>query len=186
MPAGAVSHATIDVDGDGRPDTEWISLTPVLQFGVTTAYGATYAFPLSTASPAPREGFIAKLGNRVVAMVDDNRSAYVYFFVNCGWVQPKNPQNHPYLFDFRGYSGNGSGVGCSNGSLVGWQVKPTSTGYTVTQTVINLNADGSEASNGATSTVVANASSSDPRVTVAQEISCGTVTVANGGVTAGD
>jgi len=30
------------------------------------------------------------------------------------------------------------------------------------------------------------ASVTDPRVTVAQEISCGSVTVANGGVTAGD
>jgi hypothetical protein len=48
-----------------------------------------------------------------------------------------------------------------------------------------LNVTGSGASNGPTTTVVTNASSSDPRVTTAMTISCGSVTVANGGVHVG-
>lgn len=172
------------MDGDGRADTEWITTTPLLEFGVTTASGATYAFPLATASPAAREGFIARLNDhRIVAIVDDNRSAYVYFFVNCGWVETKHPNGTQYVLDFNDFSGTGSGVGCILGYVNSYQLKNTGTGYTVTATPLDLNGTGSIANPGATTTVVTNASSSDPRVKVAQEISCGSVTVASGGVT---
>jgi len=187
MPADAVSKKTIDVDGDGKADTEWVSLSPSLRFGVTTASGATYSYSLPTASPAQREGFIARLNDhRIVSIADDNRAAYVHFFVNCGWVTPKNAQGQQYTFDMQDLTGHGTGVGCSLGFVVGWQLKNTSTGYTVTKTEMYLNTTGSYASNGPTSTVVTNASSSDPRVKTAQTISCGSVTVANGGVTAGE
>jgi hypothetical protein len=178
-----VTKATIDVDGDGKADTEWITTTPLLEFGVTTASGATYAFPLPTASPASREGFIARLNyHRIVAIVDDGRSAYVYFFVNCGWVETKHSNGTQYALDFDDFSGTGSGVGCILGYVNSYQVTTTGTGDTVTATPLDLNGTGSIASAGATTTVVANASSSDPRVKVAQEISCGSVTVASGGV----
>ena len=185
-PADAVDKTTIDVDGDGLKDTEWVSDTPSLKFGVTTASGATYSYSLSAASPAPREGFIARLNDhRIVSMVDDNRAAYVHFFVNCGWVTPKNAQGQQYTFDYNEFTGHGSGVGCSLGYVVGWQLKNTSTGYTVTKTPMNLNVTGSYATNGTTSTVVSNASVNDPRVKTAQTISCAGVTVANGGVSVG-
>ena len=183
IPAGAVTRTTIDVDGDGRPDTEWISDSPTLEFGVTTASGATYSYPLPTASPAGREGFIARLNDhRIVSIVDDNRSAYVHFFVNCGWVETTHPGGSQYVLDFNDFVGTGSGVGCILGYVNSYQLKNTSTGYTVTATPLNLNGTGSVANPGTTTTVVTNASSSDPRVKVAQEISCGTVTVATGGV----
>ena len=183
LPAGAVSHPTIDVDGDGRPDTEWISDTPSLEFGVTTASGATFSYPLSTASPAGREGLIAQLNDhRIVSLVDDNRAAYVHFFVNCAWVETKNFQGAQYVFDFNDFAGTGSGVGCSLGYVVQYQATLSGGTYTVTKTPLNLNTDGSKASAGTTSTVVSGVAASDSRVKVAQEISCETVTVANGGV----
>ena len=87
-----------------------------------------------------------------------------------------------YTYDMNDFSGHGTGVGCSGGFVVGFQATNTSTGYTVKQTKLFLNTTGSYASNGPTSTVASNASSSDPRVTRAMTISCGTVNVANSGI----
>ena len=183
IPAGAITHKTIDVDGDGRADTEWISGSPSLLFGVTTASGATYSYPLATASPASREGFIARLNDhRIVSIVDDGRAAYVHFFVSCAWVTTKHPSGSQYILDFNDLNGTGSGVGCILGYVNSYNVKNTATGDTVTATPLDLNGTGSVANPGAVTTVVANASASDPRVKVAQEISCGSVTVASGGV----
>jgi hypothetical protein len=183
MPAGAVSHSTIDVDGDGLPDTEWISDSPVLEFGVTTASGATFSYPVATASGAGREGFIARLNDhRIVSLVDDNRAAYVHFFVNCAWVETKTPQGQPYPLDFNDFSSTGSGVGCSLGYVVQYQATNSGGSYTVTQTPVNLNGDGSRGTPGTTTTVVTGVPATDPRVKVAQELSCLAVTPANGGV----
>jgi hypothetical protein len=176
-------HPTIDVDGHGRPDTEWISDNPSLEFGVTTASGATFSYPLSTASPASREGFIAQLNDhRIVSLVDDNRAAYVHFFVNCAWVETENFQGAQYVLDFNDFAGTGSGVGCSLGYVVPYQATLSGGTYTVTKTPLNLNTDGSKASAGTASTVVSGVTASDSRVKVAQEISCEALTVANGGV----
>ncbi|MCU1470203.1 MAG: hypothetical protein JWQ39_1352 [Glaciihabitans sp.] len=183
MPSGAVHRKVGDIDGDKVADTEWISDTPTLRFGVTTASGATFSYPLSSASPLSREGFVTRLNyHRIVSIVDDGRGAYVHFFVNCSWIQPKDSHGVAYTYDMNDFSGHGTGVGCSGGFVVGYQATNTSTGYTVKQTKLYLNATGSYASNGPTSTVVSNASSSDPRVTRAMTISCGTVTLANSGV----
>jgi hypothetical protein len=186
MPSGAVSRKVGDLDGDGKADHEWISATPTLRFGVTTASGATFSYALATASPAPREGFVTRLNDhRIVSIVDDNRAAYVHFLVNCAWVTPKDSHGAQYTFDLQDLTGHGTGVGCSLGFVVGFQATNSSTGYTVKKTEMYLNTTGSFASNGPTSTVVKNASASDPRVKTAMTISCAGVTVANGGVTIG-
>jgi hypothetical protein len=186
MPAGASSRKVGDLDGDGRADTEWISDTPDLRFGVTTASGATVSYTLPTASPEPREGFVTRLNDhRIVSIVDDYRAAYAHFFVNCGWVTPKDSHGVQYTFDMQDLTGHGTGVGCSKGYLVGYQATNASSGYTVKQTQVLLNTTGSVASNGPTSTVVTNAPASDARVKAAMTISCGSVTLTNGGVHVG-
>jgi hypothetical protein len=185
-PSGAKTRVVGDLDGDGRPDTEWISDTPTLRFGVTTASGATFSYPLSTASPAPREGFAARLNDhRVFSLVDDNRSAYVHFIVNCAWVMPKDRHGIQYTFDMHNFHGNGIGVGCSFGYVVGYQSNGTSKGWTLKQTQLYLSTTGDTASNGPTSMVASHLSSGDPRLTKASTISCGSVTVKNRGVTLG-
>jgi hypothetical protein len=187
MPAGAVTHATIDVDGDGLADTEWISSTPTLEFGVTTASGATYSYPLSSASPAPRVGFIARLNDhRIVSIADDNRAAYVHFFVNCGWVETKDSHGNQFILDFNDLAGVGSGVGCSLGYVVSFQATLTGSTYTVTKRPLNLNATGSYATYGPAVTIGTGLAASSSQVKVAQEISCEAVTVGNGGVTFGE
>jgi hypothetical protein len=183
MPAGAVHHTTIDVDGDGLADTEWITSTPTLEFGVTTASGATFSYPLSSAAPTTREGFIARLNDhRIVSLVDDGGAAYAHFFGNCKWVETKTNSGTPYPLDFNDFAGTGSGVGCSLGYVVQFEVTATGSTYTVTKTPLNLNTDGSKASPGAPVTVVTGAPATDSRVKVAKELSCQAVTVSNGGV----
>ena len=182
MPVTAIHRTTIDVDGDGLADTEWITNTPTLEFGVTTASGATFSYPLSTASPNTREGFIARLNDhRIVSLVDDGRAAYAHFFGNCKWVETKNYSGTTYPLDFQDFASVGSGVGCSFGYVVQFQATLSGTTYTVTKTPLNLNTDGSKAAAGTTTTVVTGAPASDSRVKVAQEISCQAVTVSNGG-----
>jgi hypothetical protein len=182
-PAGAISHPTIDVDGDGVADTEWIANSPVLEFGVTTASGATFSYPLATASPAGREGFIAQLNDhRIVSLVDDNRAAYVHFFVNCAWVETKHPNGTPYVLDFNDVAGTGSGVSCSLGYVESLQAVNSGGSYTVTQTPVDLNVDGSRATPGAPVAIATGVPATDAHVKLAQEISCGTVTPSSGGV----
>ncbi|HEY5231866.1 MAG TPA: hypothetical protein VIJ11_13370 [Galbitalea sp.] len=184
MPAGAVSHPTIDVDGDGVADTEWMSSSPTLEFGVTTASGATFSYPLATASPAGREGFISRLNDhRIVSIVDDNRAAYLHFFVNCAWVETKTPQGAPYPLDFNDFAGTGSGVGCAFGYVESFQAVNSGGSYTVTQTPVDLNGDGSRATPGAPLAIATGVAATDAHVKAAQTISCEGVTVANGGVT---
>ena len=186
MPAGAVHHPTIDVDGDGLTDTEWISATPTLEFGVTTASGATFSYPLSTAAPTTREGFIARLNDhRIVSLVDDGRAAYAHFFGNCEWVETKTYSGTPYPLDFNDFAGVGSGVGCSFGYVVQFEATLSGGTYTVTKTPLNLNTDGSKASPGTPVTVVTGAPASDSRVKIAKELSCQAVTPSNGGVSVG-
>ena len=186
MPAGAVHHQTIDVDADGLADTEWISNSPTLLFGVTTASGATFSYPLSSAAPTPREGFIAQLNDhRIVSLVDDGRAAYAHFFGNCKWVETKTFSGTPYPLDFNDFAGVGSGVGCSLGYVVQFQATLSGGTYTVTKTPLNLNTDGSKASAGAPVTVVTGAPASDSRVKVAKELSCQAVTASHGGVSVG-
>jgi hypothetical protein len=186
MPAGAVHRTTIDVDDDGLADTEWITTSPLLEFGVTTASGATFAYPLSTAAPTTREGFIARLNDhRIVSLVDDGRAAYAHFFGNCAWAETKTYAGQPYPLDFNDFAGVGTGVGCSLGYVVQFQATLAGTTYTVTKTPLNLNTDGSKAAPGTPSTVVAGAPATDSRVKVAKEISCEAVTVGNAGVSVG-
>jgi hypothetical protein len=186
IPAGAKARKVGDLDGDGRADTEWISDTPSLRFGVTTASGATRSYALPTASPQARQGFVTQLNDhQIVSIADDGRAAYLHLFVDCLWVTPKDSHGIQYTFDMQNLTGHGTSVGCADGYVVGYQATHTSAGYTVTQTRIKLNATGTLASNGPTTTVVTGASASDPRVKRAMTISCGSVTVANGGVTVG-
>jgi hypothetical protein len=182
MPTDAVSKRTIDVDGDGRADTEWIAMDDGVEFGVTTASGATQTYEIEGGGGAPREGFIARFDtNRIVSMADDNRSVDVYFFMNCKWVELKNAAGDQYPLDFNGFRGIATGAGCSAGTLVSYDTSYVGDSVTITQTPITVS-NGGVGTAGATVTVDTSIPRTDPRVYRAEELSCGTVTVKNGGV----
>ncbi len=189
MPTGATAASTIDVDGDGRTDREWIaSVGGATEFGVTTASGATFSYSVTSASPIQRDGFVARLtSSRVISMLTDGRQAYLHVLANCAFVQPASSDGKPYTFDLQNLRGNGTGVGCiaaDNGAeIVGYQATSVNGGTTVKQTIIQLDASGTRASNGAVSTVATGAASTSAIAVAANTVSCGSVSVASGGVT---
>lgn len=171
------------MDGDGKADTEWIArVDNQTEFGVTTASHATFSFAVSSASPIVPDGFVSMLGSRFISLLSDGRGAYVYVIADCTFVQPKDSGGAPYTFDLQNLRGNGTGVGCVAGTLVGYLAKTDGGSYIVTQTVVNLSADGATASNGTVSRIATAAAASDPRVTTAQSVTCGDDTMASAGV----
>lgn len=173
-PVGAVTRQTIDIDGDGQPDTEWIvDETGQIRFGVTTASGATFSYDVDTASPIAPAGFVSALDDeRTISLLSDGRQASVHVIVDCSFVQPTNLQGEPYTFDLQNLRGHGTGVGCVDGSLVGLQARQTGAQFTVEQTVIELSADGGSARNGEAS-ATEGLPADDPAVHRAQTVSCG-------------
>jgi hypothetical protein len=183
VPAGAVTKATQDVDGDGRADTEWIArVNGRTEFGVTTASHATFSYEVSSASPIAEGGFVSKLGSRFISLLSDGRGAYVHVIVNCSFVQPKDSKGAPYFFDLQDLRGNGTGVGCVSGNLAGYLAMGDGSTFTVTQTIVTLSADGATASNGAISKIAIGVEASDPRVKTAESVTCRQDNIASAGV----
>ena len=189
MPAGATTALVSDLDGDGRDDTEWMSQDPDFRFGITTASGATFSVRDTLAGANGHNGWTATLGNGAnVAVVDDGRTARLFGIAECRFVTPVGVDGNNYEFDMHNLRGNGTGVGCRpadvNGSgeqrglatqlqLGGYQVLANADGTSTVQfTTVIVAPDSSVATNGDTTTVVANVAADDPAVTLANRSSC--------------
>ena len=102
VPAGAASRLTIDVDGDGKPDTAWIQHNSGGTFllGITTASRATFGAPYSSASPIPPSMLVAPVDDRgtVAAITSNGRAASLFVIHNCSLVPATNPQGRQYTF----------------------------------------------------------------------------------------
>jgi hypothetical protein len=192
QPPGAATKQSLDVDGDGKPDTLWIATQPgsdgSVEFGITTAAGGTFGTTIRSASPVARSVVVADVTGKgeLIALASDGRQALLYGISSCSFVAEMNAQGQQYAFDL-GFGDFGTGVGCvdANGDgttdLVGLKFEPESNGAgTIKRTIVELN--GPQARNGATDTVpVTRASEADE----AQMVSCGGVTLAQDGVTSG-
>lgn len=175
MPSGAMSAEIGDIDGDGKPDTEWYAETPSFAYGVTTASGATFVIPDTMAGPGRHSGWAATglENDQVLTVVDDGRGAQLYAFVKCAFVTPMGADGKAYTFDMENLRGNGTGVWCTGGELDGVQALLATDGtYTITVTPILVSADGKTATNGETSQLSA-VPADDPRVADAQRSTCG-------------
>lgn len=192
LPAGAHSKQTIDVDGDGRPDTEWIEDKPDssggVAFGVRTASGAVFSATIRSASPVARSVMFADVTGHgeVIALASDGRQVLLYAVSECQIIPEKNLQGKQYAFDL-GFTGFGTGVGCvdANGDgttdLVGLKLnKETNGEATITRTIIELT--GPNARNGASDSVVATRASMQEE---AQSITCGDLSMQANGVSTG-
>ena len=192
IPAGARSKQTIDVDGDGRPDTEWIATSPDanggVPFGIRTASGGVFSATIDSASPAPRTVMFADVTGHgeVIALASDNRQVLLYAVSQCQLVPEKNLQGKQYAFDL-GFTGYGTGVGCVDANrdgttdLVGLDYVPSSQGEgTIKRTIVTL--QGPNARNGATDSVPAtNANMIDE----AHSVTCGDQSMTANGVSTG-
>lgn len=185
VPAGAISRQTIDVDGDGRPDTLWLmSAAAPARMGITTASGASFETPLTFAGGSQPSALVADVtgnGSQIIAFGFNSRVVDLLRIINCGFAVVTNPQGQPYTFDL-GFTGYGTGVGCvdANGDgvrdLVGLNIVRDGAGQatSITRTVITL--QGAKAANGQTYTV----SVTPAALTSASTVTCGDAVVANG------
>jgi len=182
-----------DGDGDGKPDTAWIQQNSNGKslLGITTASGATFGVPYSSASPIPPSMLVAPVDNRgtVAAITSNGRAASLFVVHNCSLVPATNPQGRQYTFDL-GVSGNGTGVGCSqvtgttSRNLVGLKLTKDAAGkpMSVRRTVVMI--DGTSATNGPSDTVDISGEPDGSAATTATQITCGDLTVNANGVTA--
>ena len=184
---GTAHAPTLDVDGDGKPDTAWIATEPAAdgstEFGVQTASGDAIAADLQSASPVARSLLVADVTGHgeLVALVSDGRQVALYAISDCSIVPVQDAQGQQYSFDL-GFTGYGTGVGCADvdgdgvRDLVGLQADGTS----ITSTAVEL--DGPHATNGpSTTTTDATAAQLD----LAHQVTCGDLTLAADGVTSG-
>jgi len=187
VPAGATTKQVIDVDGDGRPDTGWLS-SGGTTFGITTASGATMSIPLQLAGGGTRSVLVENPDSHgpIAALASDGRTVELLVVNNCGLFPATNAQGAHYEFDL-GFRGTGTGVGCSQitgtpgRSLVGLNVHLNAGGQpdSVHRTQIILNA--TTARNGATDTIPTTGNSAAAQT--GNTISCGDLTISHDGIT---
>ena len=180
-PEGADTHEVVDVDGDGEPDTAWLTGGADRRFGLTTASGATFSVAIGSASPQRASAVVnlvaAGDGTAPVALVDTGREVLLFSAADCDLAATQNLAGDAYTFD-KGFTGNGTGVGCTevDGALHLAGLDATSAdggSFTVTRTLVDLDDGAMTASNGQESTVARDAGPDDPVVVTAQEASCG-------------
>jgi len=187
VPAGATSKQIVDVDGDGRPDTGWLS-DGGTTFGITTASGATFSVPIELAGGGPRTVLVADTDGHgtIAALASDGRTVELLLVHDCGLSPATNAQGAHYEFDL-GFRGTGTGVGCSQitgtptRSLVGLNVHLNAAGLpdSIHRTQIILGA--TTARNGITDTIP---TEGNPAATQSGgTISCGDLTLNRDGIT---
>lgn len=191
-PAGAATAPAIDVDGDGRDDTAWLSGVAgdgERTFGITTASGATFSTPFSSASPIAATALAFEPDGELpaYALISDGRIGSLWLVADCAISQVTNPQGEQYTFDLGGFTGFGTGVGCidANGDgtrdLVGLLAESTDPSTThITRTIIEL--DGARASNGPSDELTARSPQDDAEIESARSVSCGNLTLDGNGV----
>jgi len=196
LPAGTNARTTVDVDGDGRADTAFISTQPApdggFTFGVRTASGAVLTASMGlSASPVQRSVLFADVTGHgeVIALASDGRQVQLWAVSACQLVPLANAQGQQYTFDL-GYTGSGTGIGCADANgdgdgvrdLLGLKVVigPTGNATSIQRTIVRLT--GSQAVNGARSTVP---SPTPAEVDQAGSITCGDLTMAANGVSSG-
>ncbi|WP_426310015.1 hypothetical protein [Cellulosimicrobium sp. E-16] len=181
VPAGAGTHEIVDVDGDGRPDTAWLTGGADRAFGITTASGATFSAPIESASPVAASAIVQLVAagdaTAPVALVDTGREVLLFSAADCAVTPTQNAQGEQYTFD-KGFTGFGTGVGCTEVDgelhLAGLNaVSDDGTSFTVSRTFVDLDTGAQTATNGEEETVAQDAGADDPVVTTAQETSCG-------------
>jgi len=190
-PAGAATAPTIDVDGDGRDDTAWLAGPAGAErsFGITTASGATFSTPFSSASPIAASAFAFEPAGELpaYALVSDGRLGSLWLLADCRVTAVTNPQGDPYTFDLGGFTGFGTGVGCvdldrdGRRDLVGLLAESADPPTTrIKRTIVKL--DGDHASNGTSDELTAHSPADDAEIESARSVTCGDLTLDGNGV----
>ncbi|THG28659.1 hypothetical protein [Naasia lichenicola] len=180
VPGDAIIGQIGDVDGDGQPDQQFYVEAGGFAYGIHTASGATITLQDDLAGPGSHRGWSVRTGqNQVVTVLDDGRSATLHGFVDCAFTTPIGADGQPYSFSLAGFGDIGTGVACGPADATGFrqifgiEARVQSDGrYKITSTEVEVSADGSSATNGATTTDPSSYAVDDPRVTTAMTAVC--------------
>ncbi len=193
-PADVVTAPTVDVDGDGAPDTAWIARgstgTGGVPFGVTTASGATVGALIDTASPVERSVLFADVtgDGEVVALASDGRQVLLYTVADCAITPVRDEQGRPFAFDL-GFAGTGTGVACEDadddgtGDLLALLLRPSTDATSeavVEQTIVELDGDVARPA-----AAFAAPAGDEVRQQMARSVTCGDLDLEADGVTTG-
>jgi hypothetical protein len=179
IPANASVARIGDIDGDGRPDTEYYA-QEAPQYGIRTAAGGVYPVQDQLAGPATHSGWTAGLDASpgFVTVLSDGRSANLLVFQDCRWIRTRGVDGKGYTFGLNGFSDAGTGVACNdrNGGVLlegVLAVKRPNGRYDIRWTQIDVSGDGTLARNGTTETRWSDLAATDARVLAANESRCG-------------
>lgn len=180
----AVNRIVDDVDGDGEYERGWMQVvegSAVVQFGIQLSTGATIGTELETATPPPYSALVVDADGQgpVEVIFATTRDARLYVLDGCEIAPVTNPEGEPYTFD-RGILGTGTGVGCTDGQLVGLNTVDDD-GTTVTWTSTAIELDGRTARNGDTTEGTFTRPQDEDRIALLGTIACGTKTIDSDG-----
>lgn len=179
IPEGAETSAVADVDGDGKPDTQFYTENPDFAYGISTASGATILLADDLAGPGKHSGWSERLeSGLVVTVLDDGRAATLHAFVDCAFVTTTATDGSRFDLYLQGFGDASTGVECSEGNGGRWlgsvlATRLDSGRYTISRTQLDFSADGTTVTNGYTSELATDIAADDPRVALAMESRCG-------------
>ena len=181
IPAGAETSAIDDVDGDGKPDTQFFTEEPDFFYGISTASGATVMIRSDLAGPGKHSGWSARLeSGLVVTVLDDSRAATLHAFVNCAFVTTTEADGSAADLYLTGFGDDNTGVQCYSGNGGRWvygvlATRLTSGRYTITRSYLTFSKDGSTVTLSPATEEATDIAADDPRVALAMKSSCGDV-----------
>lgn len=192
IPAGAKTKTTIDVDGDGKPDTEWFTAST---FGITTSSGATSTVKPSISGAADPMALTGKLKgtDTVIVLIAGSRDVQTFRWLDCKIQPVVDEHDVQWRFDLTGQHGDGVGTEDSNGdgedTLVGYELSPqgdTEPGQTVKITTTTININGLTASAGGSGTSTTSLPGGEQTLDHVRTVSIGSLNITHDGLTAPD
>ncbi len=187
-PAGSASGQIVDLDGDGRPDTLWVSTAASgeVRVGVITSSGQTAIRNWDSASPVMRSVMAIDVNPETppLLLADDGRLVDVWDFSDCGLVDVTNNEGAPYVFSL-GFGPIGTGVGCEmvdgRQELVGYDITSRAAN-SVDWTATVVGVEGTGARNGTTVSGTYSSPADDAAIARLSSVSCGTQTIEADGI----
>ena len=151
VPKGAARADAGDVDGDGKNDKIWVSDD---RKGFRTASGAVFSQAIANAGGPEVGVFAVHLDQDVVALVEDGRSTFVSALANCKLKKTLDPKGEQVRFNL-GFSSPYRDLGCIADDdftelyalTLGHNTKYKKS-WSVRQTVLEVSANGSKATDG--------------------------------------
>ncbi|WP_432507671.1 hypothetical protein [Kineococcus arenarius] len=182
VPEGAGTARTVDLDGDGAPDTLWLAdVDGERRLGVVTTSHGTTSVAFTSAAPQTATASAAVLATGApTVFLNTGRSVqlYVYRQEDAALLSVPGEDGEQYSFSL-GFTPYGTGLTCERAGdglhLYGVDADEDGGSWSVTRTEVVVDANRVHARNGEVETVVSGVGADHPEVTGARGTTCGDV-----------